>query len=280
MNKRKISVFYFLLVLIFIIFTLGPIIWAGVISITPESEMLKATTNILPKKPTLNNYKEMLDFNSSSNKVVFSGIKNSLKSALMTIIIGIPVATASAYAFSKYEFKGKNILLTAILMTIVIPVFTTIIPIYAMFSKYKLLDSKFWLSVIYISACLPINTWTMKNYFDSIPHEIIEAAKVDGATEREIFFKVVLPISYPIIITCTLMMFLMAWNQYQIPLILTSSQKTKVVTLVLSEFVGRDSIHYGLIAVSGIISILPPAILTIFFRKFLVSGLTSGSVKG
>src|SRR5699024_12241474 len=135
-----------------------------------------------------------------------------------------------------------------------------------------MLDNLFWISIIYVSAFLPINSWIIMNYFNSIPTEILEAAIIDGASERAIFFKIILPLSYPIIITTTLTMFLMCWSQFQIPLILTASQSKKVITLILSEFMTRDTISYGLIALSGIFSIIALLIISIIFRKFFITG--------
>lgn len=271
---------YYITVLLFLIFSLGPIIWSIIISITPESEMFNNSINILPTNLYFGNYIKILQEGTSANQAVFGGIKNSLKISLLTISMGLPISVISGYAFSRYKFKRKNFILRSILLTIVIPVFSTIIPIYSFFSKYGLLDSLFWTSVIYVSAFLPINTWIVMIYFNSLPKELWEAAKVDGCNEFQTFYKIILPISYPIMITSALMLFLMSWNQFQLPLILISSQKNKVITTVLSEFVSRDAISYGLISVSGLFAIIPPALMAIMFRKFLISGLTSGAVKG
>ncbi|HLR21328.1 MAG TPA: carbohydrate ABC transporter permease [Tissierellaceae bacterium] len=280
MKRTKLNnLVYYVTIIIFLIFTLGPIVWSIIMSITPESEMLKNSPNILPQSIYFGNYKEVLDSSSSAHQRIFTGLKNSISISFITILVGIPISVITGYAFSRYKFKGKYFILKFILITIVIPVFTTIIPIYSIFSNYGMLDNLFWISIIYVSAFLPINSWIIMNYFNSIPTEILEAAIIDGASERAIFFKIILPLSYPIIITTTLTMFLMSWSQFQIPLILTASQSKKVITLILSEFMTRDTISYGLIAVSGIFSIIPPAIIAIIFRKFLITGLTSGSVK-
>ncbi|SHE97446.1 carbohydrate ABC transporter permease [Clostridium fallax] len=280
--KEKFSekTIYYIATLIFIIFTLGPIIWCFIISITPENEMLKETASLLPSSITLGNYKEILNPSTQSHVILFNGIKNSLTISVITLLIGIPISVITGFTFSKYRFKGRNFMMKFILITTVIPVFTTIIPIYGIFSEYNMLDSLFWISVIYVSSFIPMNTWIMMTYFNSIPKGIWEAAEVDGCNEREAFFKVILPVSTPIIFACMLIMFLMSWNQFQIPLILTSSQENKVVTLIMSEFMSRDSISYGMIATCGIFSIIPPTIIAILFRKLLISGLTSGSVKG
>lgn len=278
-NFKGENVLFLIVLILFLAFTLTPLIWCFIISITPEFDMFSAK-GFLPDTIVFDNYREIFNINSPAHESLFNGLKNSLLTSIITIIIGIPICVLAAYTFSRYKFKGRNFILKFILTTIVIPLFTTIIPIYAIFSNYGMLDKLFWVSIIYVTAFLPMNTWIIMNYFNSIPHELWEAGRMDGCSEAQIFFKIILPISYPILITSCLIMFLMAWNQFQIPLILTSSQDTKVVTLVLSEFMGRDAISYGIIAVCGLISILPPALIAIFFRKFLISGLTSGSVKG
>lgn len=200
--------------------------------------------------------------------------------ALVSIFIGIPTSILSAYAFYRYDFKGKKLVINLLMITIVIPVFTTIIPIYAMFANFQMLDKIFYVSIIYVSAFVPVITWIMLNYFKSIPKELLEAGQIDGLKESQLFFKIVLPLSYPIILTAILMIFIMSWNQFQIPLILLSSPENRVVTLVLSDFMTRDDISYGLIALSGLISLIIPALVAIIFRNSLISGLTQGSVKG
>jgi len=144
----------------------------------------------------------------------------------------------------------------------------------------KLLDNTFWLSVVYVSSFLPMSTWLISNYFSTIPKELEEAAWVDGCGRIETLFRIILPISYPIIFSAALIMFLGAWNQFQIPLILASSMNTKPVSIVTSEFMTKDSIQYGITAAAGLIAIAPPALIALIFRKFLVSGMTGGSTKG
>ena len=277
-NLNKIL--YYFSVLIFIILTLGPIVWCFIISVTPEHEMLKETSNFMPSEITFNNYKEILNINSRAHETLFNGLKNSLIISLITVFLSIPVSVITGFVFSRYKFKGKSFLMKSILITTVIPVFATVITIYSIFSEYNMLDNLFWISIIYVSAFIPLIIWMMRNYFNSIPKEIFEAAKVDGCSDFQMFFKILLPLSTPIIFACMLIVFLMSWNQFQIPLIFTSSQDNKVVTIIMSEFMTRDSIRYGLIAVCGIFSIIPPVILAVLFRKLLVSGLMSGSVKG
>lgn len=271
---------YLISLILFIIFTLGPILWALNIALTPEVEITKVSNQLISNQLTLENFQALMDPSTEAHQTIFPALINSVKMALISILIGLPIATITAYAFYRYHFFAKAFLFVAIIMTMVIPVFTTIIPIYAMFAQRGMLDNFFWIAIIYVSAFLPLTTWVIYTYFKSLPYEVIEAAMMDGASEAQIFFETILPMSWPILVTSTLLLFLMSWSQFQIPMILTTSQENKVITLVIQDFQGRYTISYGLIAASGIITILPPAILAVVFRRFLVSGLTTGATKG
>ena len=280
LSNKQFSFTYWIAVLVFLIFTLGPLVWAIIISLTPSGELMKSGSHLIPEVITLNNFKEILDPNQSVHQTIFLGLRNSLLCSLSTILIGLPMAVMAAYAVVRFKLIFRNLFVRLLLITIVIPVFTTIIPIFAIYSKYRLLDSLFWISVIFVTSYLPLTTWMLINFFRRIPIELWEAAELDGCSEWEIFWQIVLPISRTAIITCVLILLLMSWSQFQIPMILTSSQDNKVITLVLSEFMTRDAIDYGMIAASGLIAIIPPALIVIVFRKDLVSGLTAGAVKG
>lgn len=186
----------------------------------------------------------------------------------------------SAYTLSRMEFKGRKLIRNLLLITMVIPVMATIIPLFRIFVARQLLDNVFWLSLVYVSSYLPMITWLMSNYFSTIPKELEEAAVIDGCGRFAVFRKIILPISYPIILSAALIIFLNTWNQFQIPLILASSIETKPVAIVVSEFMTKDSVQYGLTAAAGILAVIPPAVTALIFRKFLISGMMRGSVKG
>ena len=270
---------YILILLVFLILVLGPFIWAFILSITPEHAMLAKTTALLPEAITWKNYIELFG-GSRKGQLLFTGIQNSLKAVGMTLLVGIPICLMSAYTLSRMEFKGRKLIRNLLLITMVIPVMATIIPLFRIFVARQLLDNVFWLSVVYVSSYLPMITWLMSNYFSTIPKELEEAAVIDGCGKLATFMKIILPISYPIILSAALIMFLNTWNQFQIPLILASSIETKPVAIVVSEFMTKDSIQYGLTAAAGILAVIPPAITALIFRKFLISGMMRGSVKG
>lgn len=276
-NLKKIG--YVAATVLFWVLTLGPFIWTFIMSVTPDKLMFAATTNLLPESITWENYVTLFS-GSRKGDMYFISLVNSMRAVVITIIIGIPVSMMSAYALSKMEFKGRTLIKNMLLITMVIPVMATIIPLYKMFAAGKMLDNIFWLSVVYVSSYLPMATWMITNYFSTIPKELEESAMIDGCGRVEAFFRITLRLSYPIILSVMLIMFLNTWSQFQIPLILASSMETKPMAIVISEFVTKDSVEYGLIAAAGMIALVPPAITAVVFRKYLISGMMKGSVKG
>ena len=271
---------YVLALAVFLILTLGPFIWTFVLSVTPEYAMMEKNTKLLPDEATYENYKELLTAGSQKGSILITGIKNALKAVGATLVIGIPVSMMSAYALSRMEFKGRKIIRNLLLITMVIPVMATIIPLFRLFVDRQWLDDVFWLSMVYVSSYLPMVTWLMSNYFATIPKELEESAMIDGCGRMASFLRIILPASYPIILSAALIMFLNTWSQFQIPLILASSLETKPVAIVVSEFMTKDSVQYGLTAAAGMIAVIPPAVTALVFRRFLISGMLGGAVKG
>lgn len=271
---------YLIALVIFLILTLGPFLWTFVLSVTPEYAMMEKTTRLLPEVITYDNYRELLTSGTQKGSILITGIRNALKAVGVTLILGIPIAMMSAYALSRMEFKGRRLIKNLLLITMVIPVMATIIPLFRLFVARQWLDDVFWLSTVYVSSYLPMVTWLMANYFATIPKELEEAAQIDGCGRLASFLRIIVPTSYPIILSAALIMFLNIWSQFQIPLILASSLETKPVAIVVSEFMTKDSIQYGLTAAAGIIAVLPPAVTALIFRKFLISGMMGGAVKG
>ena len=270
---------YILALVLFLIFTVGPFIWTFILSVTPDYSMFSPDSNLLPDKIIWDNYRELFSGGQRGSRF-FTGMFNSLRAAAITLVIGIPVALMSAYALGRMQFRGRKAIKNILLITMVIPVMATIIPLYRMFADARLLDNIFWLSVVYVSSYLPLAVWLISNYFATIPKELEEAALIDGCGRTATFFRIMLPLSAPIILSISLIMFLNTWSQFQIPLILASSMETKPMAIVVSEFVTKDTIQYGLVAAAGMIALIPPALAALVFRKYLVSGMMKGSVKG
>lgn len=276
MKQKK---WHLLFLIVFLVCTVGPFIWAFIISITPEHGLFGNSTALLPTEVTWDNYKLLLTGSGRKGDLFMTGMMNSLKAAGVTLVLGIPAALLSAFALSRMEFKGRKLIKNMLLITMVIPVMATIIPIYRVFADLQLLDHIFWLSIIYVSSLLPVTTWLISNYLATIPKELEEAAEMDGCGRMWIFVRIILPMSYPVIISASLILLLHTWSQFQIPLILASSLATKPVAIVTSEFMTKDAVQYGLTAAAGMCAMLPPAVLALILRKYLISGMTGGAVK-
>ena len=275
--KRKKG--YWLFMVLFLIFTIGPFVWAFLISVTPEYGMFGRSANLLPEHITWENYRNLLLGTGQQGQLFYTGMLNSLKAVGVTLLLGMPAALSSAYALSRMEFKGRSLIKNMLLITMVIPVMATIIPIYKIFADHQLLDNMFWLSVIYVSALLPVTTWLISNYFATIPKELEEAALVYGSGRMRAFLRIILPASEPVIVSAALILFLNTWSQFQIPLILASSLATKPIAVVTSEFMTKDAVQYGITAAAGICAVVPPAVLALGMKRFLVAGIMGGAVK-
>jgi len=272
---------YIIAVAFFLLFSLGPIAWSFVISITPSSEMQSGTTSIFPGAPTLENYKTLLFNSSDSQGIVFrKGLANTMKASFLSIIFGIPMAVLGAYPLARMKFKGRMIIKNGLLITMVIPVFATIIPLFKIFTVFNLIDSYTGLTMVYITSSLPLATWLISSCFESLPRELEEAAFVDGSGSFRTLVKIIIPVSYPAIFAATLIMFLYSWNQFLVPLVLSPSYETKPIAVIASEFVTKTTVKYGLMNAGGILAILPPAVIAVAFRRFLVQGLVGGATKG
>lgn len=281
MNRPKTirKLIYLIVLCLFLILTLGPILWTFVVSITPEYEMLSAHTGLLPDTFAFQNWIDIISLSTSESKVIFRGVKNSLITVFRTLVIGLPFVVITAFAFSNLEFRGRRIIKNIIFLTMVIPRLTFLIPLFQVFSDFGFLDHNAWISMVYVCTFLPLTTWLLTNYFETIPKSLKEAAIIDGCSQWKVLIKVILPLSTPILFSASLIIFMNTWAQFQIPLILATSSKSKPISVVASEFVTRDSIFYGLTAACGLIAIIPPAVMAVFFRKALVDGMVSGSVK-
>ena len=142
------------------------------------------------------------------------------------------------------------------------------------------LNNPIGMVALYLGFGAGLSVFMFTGFIKSIPLEIEEAAMIDGCGRGAAFFRIILPLSRPIILSVTLIMFLNTWSQFQIPLILASSMETKPMAIVVSEFMTKDSIQYGLIAAAGMTALIPPALTAMLFRKYLISGMMGGSVKG
>jgi multiple sugar transport system permease protein len=283
---RITTIVYIFGVAFFLIWSLLPIAWSAIISITPQMDTMLSPAPLFPAHPTIENYRELFFGQTGANALKGDtdlykfGLLNSFIASMAAIIFGIPISILSSYALARMEFTGRELIRLLLLATMVIPVFAVIVPLFKLYSNLGLIDNFAGLTLVYISAFLPLTTWLLCSFFETLPKELEEAAKLDGCTPMRTLVMIILPLSYPIIFAASLIVFISTWNQFLIPLVLAPSLNTKPIAVVISEFVTKHSVNYGLMNAGGIIAVIIPACMAVIFRKFLISGLSSGATKG
>ena len=277
MKNKKENIIYWISVTIFLCLTLGPILWCFIISISSEKDIFNNKNVFFPSSYSFVNYKKLLDISTKEGNNFLLSMKNSLLTSFITVVLGTPLAISTGYALARYRDKIISIFMGLLFSTLIIPLFTTIIPLYTIFSEYNLLNNLFWLGIVYTSSFLPLVTWITMNYFKEFPIEIEEMALIDGCTKFKVIIYIIIPNVYPIIITSMLIIFLKSWSQYQLPLVLAASRNIKPLTVLIAEFSSKDLILYSQMAAAGILTIIPPMIFSFIFRNYLISGLTKGS---
>ena len=205
---------------------------------------------------------------------------NSFIVTLAVTITGVVLASTSGYALSRFQFKGKQFTMISLLTTQMFPATMLLLPFFILLSKLGLINSYFGLIIIYSSTALPFCIWQMKGYYDTIPPSLEESARLDGCTQFQAFYKVILPLSSPALVITALFSFMASWNEYVVANIILQDPELYTLPLGLKSFQASLSTQWGLYSAGAVVVSIPVTILFISLAKYLVSGLTMGSVKG
>jgi arabinogalactan oligomer/maltooligosaccharide transport system permease protein len=195
-------------------------------------------------------------------------------------VFGIGVTCSAAFAFSRMRFPGRDALLGSFLLTQIFPGVVMTVPLYILLDKVGLLDSLTGLVLVYASTAVPFCTWMLKGYFDTLPKEMEEAAQIDGASQLQIFVKLVLPLSKPAIAVTALFSFMTAWNEFIMASTFLTDEGKYTLPVLLQSSVGQFSADWGRFAAGALVTSVPVMILFYVLQKYLVGGLTAGAVKG
>lgn len=258
---------------------LAPPIWLFISSIADLKELLRIPLRWIPENPSFARYASIL-FGQGPESEFRKIMANSLYVAAFVTVLCVALGVLAAYAFSRLRFPGKEKVLFVLLFSYMLPPIAIIIPLYQVFSNLRMLDTKEALILVYSAILVPFVIWMMRTYFDTIPRDLEDAAKIDGCTHFQILFRVILPLSLPGIVATLLFAFLMSWEEFFIALILTSTPQAKTIPVAIAEFSGRHSIDFGMMATGGVLAGLPPVLIALFFQKYIIGGLLSGAVKG
>jgi multiple sugar transport system permease protein len=260
---------------VYLFITVAPLVWVLSTSFKPNQEAISFPPKFLPDHPTLENYFFVL----TDSKLVLSLI-NSLIVSVGSTALSVTVSALGGYAFARYDFKGKNLLMSTILALFMIPVVINIIPLYIMLANVSLLNSLIALVLTFQILIIPLNIFLLKNYFESLPKELEEAALIDGCSKLGALIRITIPMSLPGFLIAAILSFRFSWNEFVLPVVIANKPDSMIFQVALYQFISLYRIDWGYLTAGINIAIIPVVVLMLIFQKKMIRGLTLGAVRG
>lgn len=255
-----------------------PVYWGIIVSVSTPARIQLSPPPIIPYPGTLSNYMQLLNFHSSVSGPFLRALLNSSLESVLTTVLGVACATAAAYAFVRYKFFGGTILFLIMVGTLSLPIYAIVIPLYQLIAHFKLIDT--YIAVIIVNAVfvLPLAMWLIRSHIASLPTDIEEAAIIDGANLPTLVMRIVLPLVSPGIASASIIVFIISWGSFFIPLIFAPTIGTTPLSVIVTQYVTKYSQNYGLQAAAGILALIVPAIVVLVLSKRIIGGLTKGAL--
>lgn len=269
------QVWIHLLVWAFVLFALFPVVQVVGISLRPGDQLYSTQLQLIPDNATLEAYRVMF-----TEKPFLLWLRNSLIVAAGTALIGVVLASLGGFALSRSRFKGRGAMLQGILMTQMFPATMLLLPLYLLMRKLHLVDTLGGVMVAYVATALPFCIWTMKGYYDTIPTDLNEAALIDGCSPFGAFVRVTLPLSAPALVITGLFSFMTGWSEFMVARVMLASEKLMTLPLGLESLFNTYQTEWANYAAGSLLVCIPVVVLFLVLNRFLISGLTLGSVKG
>ncbi|MGC4375345.1 sugar ABC transporter permease [Fictibacillus sp. Mic-4] len=266
--------FTYLILCVAALIVIYPLLWVVGSSLNPGNSLTSST--IIPEHATFSHYKELF-----TKTEYVTWYWNTLKICVCTMSLSVIFIGLTAYAFSRYRFVGRKNGLMLFLILQMVPQFVAILAIYILANLVGLLDTHLALILVYVGGLIPMNTWLAKGYYDTIPKELDESARIDGAGHLVIFFKIILPLSKPILAVIALFSFISPFADFILASILLRSDEKQTLAVGLFNMVSDEfGNQFTLFAAGSVLIAIPIAILFIALQRYFVSGLTAGGTKG
>jgi multiple sugar transport system permease protein len=271
-------------VAVVVLWLLGPFVWLFVTSVSHQKHLLARPLSLVPPEVTLDNYRMifgLVRFHAEGQAAkILPSMLNTLVVAGVVTALNLVVGTTAGYAYARFRFPLKAFSLYALLFTRMLPTIVLIPAFFLMFRALGLQNTLTGLVVAYCSFTLPFTIWIMKAYFETIPTELDRSALVDGCNRLQAYYRVVLPVSGPGLVAGGAFTFMLCWNEFIVAQVLNTKPGTTTLPPVIAAMNAQINIDYSVIAASGFLGALPAVILVLVFQRYLVQGLTAGSVKG
>ena len=261
---------------------LAPFAWLLISSVAEPVDLLERPLQWIPAHVTFQRFVDLtVGYTVDDSALSFrAALVNSTVIACTVTAVAMVVGTLAAYAFARLRFPGRNWLVLAFMATYMLPPIALVLPLYQIMSSLHLRDTPLALIIIYSSFVTPFVIWIMRGYIETISPELDDAARVDGCSRLGALIRVIVPVAAPGLASTALLSFLLAWDEFLYALIITQTNASKTLPIAINDFIGRHGVDFGLLATGGVIAAVPPVILAFAFQRYIVAGLTSGSVKG
>ncbi len=257
------------------LFAFFPLYWMLITSLRPDSEVFAFPPTLWPQEITFEHYANFI-----RNPALLKFLGNSLLIATVTAVSSLLISSYAAYSFSKFRYRGRTSLMFLVLSAQMFPQALLLITLYLMFAQLDLLDTYLALVLSFTTFTLPLCIWMLKGYFDQIPDDLIEAAKVDGASQMQIIHRVLLPVAKPALVATGLFAFMRGWNDFIYALTLVGKEKQTLPPGLVLTYIGEFQSQWADMMAASLLVSLPLVIGFIIFQRHIVSGLTAGAVKG
>lgn len=282
MKTRRIdgwSVTGWVFLILLVLYAILPMVWMLITSVKSQFAAIQYPPEWIPGNPTLEQYRRLL---SPSNEVGAQFLRymlNSIYVSTLTTVFGVAVAVPAAYAFSRFKFPGRNALFFSVLFRNMFPAVVFLMPLFIMMRWLGLVNTHASLIITYLTFGLPLSIWLLKGFYDNIPVELEQAARIDGCTRFQAFWMVVMPLSAPGIIATAIYAFIVAWNEYVYALTFLNDDEKLTLSVGLQRFFTEYATNWpGLMAASFIMSV-PVVVMFLVLQKYFVRALTEGAVK-
>ena len=276
------AAFLYLGMAIAIVVVVAPFAWLLFSSVALPVDLLRRPLSWIPTGVSFDRFLQLTVGSSPDDTALGfrSAFVNSTIIASSVTILSMVVGTLAAYAFARMRFPGRSWLILAFMATYMLPPIAIILPLYQIMSMLHLRDTQAGLVLIYASFVTPFVIWIMRGYIQSISSELDDAARVDGCSRLGALWRVIVPVAMPGLLSTALLAFLLAWDEFFYALIMTQTNAAKTLPVAINDFIGRHGLDFGLLAAGGIIAAIPPLLIAFAFQRYIVAGLTAGSVKG
>ncbi len=282
--KKNIGFYIYsrVLIIVTLIIILFPLLYIFSLSWRTKETLNSDIFYIIPKAVTFQNYIEAFNYAETHlNVSFFEMFRNSIIVTFVSLIFTLGASSLASFAFSNYRFKGKELTFTTIIALFVIPPQALLIPLFFILRNAGLLNTYFAIIIPYVGFLIPIATLILRSFFEQIPHELKESAKIDGASDLRIFLQIVLPLSKPAIASTAVLLFLEAWNEFIYALVFVQNPKIQTIPVAVAKIAGgKYIIPVSTYAAAIMITVIPILIVFIIFQRWFIAGMTVGALKG